>query len=199
MHWPTARGIIGTPYTEGNNMAAKVGANDGLTFGAKLAHSSKEKVDFSVSDDKKAFEIRFDTALAAGVGNPVFDGIEKTPAPMSTSVYSAVIPATGKAVKTSFAANGFGVTESGTNTMLILTVNDQHSVAHFTGKKDEALTVTLEYKAKTVTDIRLTVVLIAERDSAHPTASALVAVTDVSADAALKKRPKKRPAAKKTK
>lgn len=179
---------------------AKVAANDGLTFGAKLTHSSTEKVGFSVSDDEKAFEIRFETALAAGVGNPVFDGLERTPAPISTNVYSAVIPVAGKGgVKTSFVANGFGVTEPGTNTMLILTVNDQLSVTHFASKKDEAFTVAFAYRPKAVTDIRLTVVLIAERDSTHPAASALIAVTDVSADAALKKKPKKRPAARKPK
>ncbi|HKR61538.1 MAG TPA: hypothetical protein VJS64_17760, partial [Pyrinomonadaceae bacterium] len=139
-------------------MATKVRASDGLTFGETLTHSSKKKVDYQLSDDKKAFEIRFDPALAAGVGTPVFDGLKKTKAPLSTSVYSAVIPATGKGVKTSFVANGFGVTEPGTNTMLILAVNDQHSVAHFAAKKGEqGFTVTLAYRAKAVTDIRLTV------------------------------------------
>jgi hypothetical protein len=38
-----------------------------------------------------------------------------------------------------------------------------------------------------VTDIRITVFLLAERDAAHPGASALVAVTDITSDAALAK------------
>jgi hypothetical protein len=38
----------------------------GVTFGEKLTFSSIKKVDYAISDDKKAFEIRFDKGLAAG-------------------------------------------------------------------------------------------------------------------------------------
>ena len=91
-------------------------ANGGVSFGESLIFSSLKKVDYALSDDKKAFEIRFDTGLAAGVGTPVFEGLAKTRAPVSTRVYSAVIPATGEDVEVSLNVNGFGVTEAGTNT-----------------------------------------------------------------------------------
>jgi hypothetical protein len=168
-------------------------ANGGVSFGESLIFSSLKKVDYALSDDKKAFEIRFDTGLAAGVGTPVFEGLAKTRAPVSTRVYSAVIPATGEDVEVSLNVNGFGVTEAGTNTVLVLTANDQHIVTHFAAEKDEGFAAALPFRAKAVTEIRLTVVLIAERDSLHPDASALIAVTDIGADAALTPREPARP------
>ena len=171
-------------------MATNDRAGGGVTFGEKLKFSSSRKVDFALSDDKKAFEIRFDTALAAGVGTPVFDGLKKTAAPVNSSVYSAVVPIVGKSPRMSIVVNGFGTTEAGTNTKLVLTANDQHSVTHFpAGQDDEAFTVAFPYQGKTGTDLRLTIVLIAERDSAQPEASALIAVNDISADAALTRKP----------
>jgi hypothetical protein len=175
-------------------MTRKAHATGGVTFGEGPTFSSEKKIAYHLEDDKQAFEIRFDTTLAAGVGTAIFDGVPKTDAPVSTRIYSAVIPATGKNVKTSFVVNGFGATEAGTNTVLMLSVNDQHSVTHFApNRKDQAFLAALPYRAKTVTDVRLTVVLVAERDSTHPDGSALIAITDISADAAFTgKKPAKR-------
>jgi hypothetical protein len=166
-------------------MAHKIQTSDGVTFGEKLTYSSLKTADYSLSDDRKAFEIRFNPGLAAGVGTPVYDGLHATHAPINTRVYSAVIPATGNNLNTSFVLNGFGMTEAGTNATLVLTVNDQHSVTHFGADREEgAFTATLPYRAEVASDLRLTVVLIAERDAAHPDASALIAITDISADTA---------------
>ena len=174
-------------------MASNVEASDGVIFGEKMIFSSDRKVSFDLSDDKKAFEIRFDPALAVGVGTPVFDGLAKTAAPVSTRVYAAVIAADGKKVETSFVLNGFGSTEPGTNTTVVLAVNDQHSVTRFaSGKEDDAFTVALPYRAKKATDFRITVLLIAERDAEHPDATALLAVNDISADTVVG-RTKRRP------
>lgn len=179
-------------------MASKVQKSGGVTFGEEPTFSSEKNVVYDLTDDKKAFEIQIVPALAAGVGTPSFDGVPKTDAPVSTRIYSAVIPATGKNVRTSFVVNGFGLTEAGTNTVLILSVNDQHRVTHFAPGKDQAFTAALPYRAKAVTDIRLTVVLVAERDSTHPDASALIAINDISADAALTKKKPRRKATKKS-
>jgi len=180
-------------------MARKVKASGGVTFGKELTFSSTKKVVYSLSDDKKAFELRFVPALAAAVGAIDVDGVPKTDAPVSTCIYSTVIPATGKNVKTSVFVNGFGLMEAGTNSVLILSVNDQHIVNHFVAtKKGQDFTAALPYRAKAVTDIRLTVALVAERDSTHPEASAQITVTDISADAALTKRKPTRRAAKKS-
>lgn len=165
-------------------------ASDGITFGDKLAFSSKRKVDYHVSDDKKAFEIRLATGFGAGVGSPVFPGVSATKSPISTRAYSTVIPAIGQNVETTFIANGFIRMEPGTHTVAILTVNDQHSVAHFTPEqKDEGFTVAVRYQAEAITEIRLTVVLIAQRESEHPEASALIAVMDLGADSFVPRNP----------
>jgi hypothetical protein len=177
-------------------MATKVQAKDGVTFGPKLVFSSTKKVDFSVTDDKKAFEIVFRTALAAGVGTPSFKGLKKTRAPVNTNIYSAVLPASGKNVKASIVVNGFGVTEPGTNTAVVITANGQHSVTHFTDS-DEAFTASLPFRAKALTDVRVTVVLVAERAATHPDASALIAVTDISADTFTPRKPTGKKVAKK--
>jgi hypothetical protein len=171
--------------------------NPGVSFGEKLAFSSS-KVDYAVSDDKKAFEIRFPTALAVGVGTPSFEGV-KTGTPVSTTIYSAVVPVTGKSLKTTVIANGFAAIEAGTHTVLVLTVNDQHSVTHFGKKKnDEAITASLKFQGKAVRDLRLTLALIAEQASTSPDASALIAINDISTDAAFKKpKPKPKPKRKK--
>lgn len=178
-------------------MATDSQASDGVKFGQKLKFSSTRKVDFSVTDDEKSFEIRLRTALSAGVGTPNFDGLKKTRASVNTRVFSAVVPAAGKGVRMAIVANGFGVTEPGTNAAVVIMANGQHSVTHFSDS-DGAFTASLPFRAKELTDVRVTVVLVAERDGAHPEASALIAVTDISADAALARRKTSTTAAKKT-
>jgi hypothetical protein len=178
-------------------MAKKPRAAGGVTFGEQPTFTSEPNIAYQLSDDKQAFEIKFDTTLAIAVGPVVFDGVPKSDAPVRTRAYSAVIPAKGKNVKTSFVVNGFGATGPGTHTVLVLNVNDQHSVTDFVPrKKDQAFTVALPFRAKTLADVQVTVVLLAEHDSAHPDGSALLAVTDISADAAFKKpAPKPKPKA----
>lgn len=166
-------------------MAKKSAPKGGVTFGRKLLHTSTRKLAYSVSDDAKAFEIRFETALAAGVGTPGFDGVRPHKAPMNARTYTAVIPATGKSAKFKLALNGFGMTEAGTSTLLLLTANGQHIVKQFAPRPEGDFTATLPFEAKAVTEIRITLTLIAERDASHPGATALVAVTDISADTAL--------------
>jgi hypothetical protein len=166
-------------------MASKMLQSDGVSFGKKPTFSSIKHLDYALSDDEKAFQITFEEGLAAGVGAVAYDGLKKTRAPVSTRVYSAVILAAGASIDTDFVLNGFRTTEQGTNTMVVLTVNDQHSVTNFSSEEstDGAFTASLRYQADGLTDIRLNVVVVAERDSSHPDASALIAITDISADA----------------
>jgi|SRR5262245_54512666 len=164
-------------------MAKSEQTSDGVTFGETLTYSSIQEVDYNLSDDKKAFTVTFQTGLAAGVGTPVYDGLTLTGAPINTRLYSAVIPATGENLKTTFVLNGFGSTDPGTSTKLVLTVNDQHSVTYFEPREDQAYTVLLPFQAELATDIRITVVVIAECDATHPDANALIVLNDISADA----------------
>jgi hypothetical protein len=77
-------------------------------------------VDYSVSDDAKAFEIRFRTALAAGVGSPSFDGVAQSKAPIGTRGFAAVVPAARDNVKASITLDGFFVAQPGTSVTVVV-------------------------------------------------------------------------------
>ena len=174
--------LIGAPAALSNDV------KPGATFGEKPTFSSEQNILYHLEDDKKSFAIAFD-GFGTKVGTVGFTGAPDTKAPVSTRVYSAVVPVTGKDINASFVVNGFAVTEVGTNAVLVLSVNDKQIIHRFPPNIDnEAFTVALKYRAKSVTDVRVTVFLLAERDSAHPDASALVAITDISSDAALAKK-----------
>jgi len=174
--------LIGSPASLANDV------KPGATFGEKPTFSSEQNILYHLEDDKKSFAIAFD-GFGTKVGTVGFTGAPDTKAPVSTRVYSAVVPVTGKNISASFVVNGFVVTEPGSNAVLVLSVNDKQVVTNFApGMDNQAFTVSLKYRAKSVSDIRLSVYLLAERDSAHPDASALVAITDISSDAALAKK-----------
>ena len=159
-----------------------VGTN-GVTFGERPTYTSIPEVAYERSDDKKAFTLTLQTGIAAGVGTPGHDGLVMTGAPVNTRTYSAVIPATGGNLETTFYLTGSGSTEPGTNTKVVLTVNDQHTVTHFGPREEDSFSVSLPFRAEASTDIRITVVVIAERDAAHPDATALIIFNSISADA----------------
>ena len=139
--------------------------NAGPSFGPKLKFTSTRKLAYTVSDDSKAFDIRFDTAIAAGVGTPSFEGLRPSRAPIGTRLYSAVIPATGTNAKISINFNGFLVAQPGTQVTLVVVANDQHHVVHFADSgDDEGFTTSLPLRADTLSEIRLTVILVAQRD-----------------------------------
>lgn len=178
-------------------MAKKTPAR-GLSFGDRLTYSSIDDVNYALSADKKAFDLRFDRGIAAGVGDQTYDTVALTGAPINTCLYSVVIPATGRNVKTTFSFQGFGETEPGTTTTLVVTINDQHMIRHFpTNKSERGFTASYKYESKQVTDIRINVMLLAERDAGHPDATALIVVTEINCDAALAPRsPARTPKAK---
>lgn len=164
-----------------------------VTFGSKLKYTNSRKLEYSVSEDAKAFEIRFRTALAAGVGSPSFDGLAKSTAPIGTRVYAVVIPAIGDNVKTSITLDGFFVAEPGTAVTVVAVANDQHSVTHFSSsKKDQGFTASVPVRAKTLSEVRLMVAVMAQRDAEHPDASALIAVSGISAETFVPKPKNKR-------
>lgn len=174
-------------------MATKKAA--GITFGAKLSYSNVRKLEYTVTDDEMAFEIRFKTAIAAGVGSPSFAGLAKTTAPIGTRVFAVVIPAAGKGVNTTVMLNGFFVAQTGTSVAVIAVANDQQVVRQFQNSRDDkGFTVSVPVRAKSLSEVRLVVVLMALREGDVPDASALIAVTDIGSDTFV---PKKSPPRKK--
>jgi len=170
-------------------MVTKRTAAHGLTFGPRPNYSSSSKDKYERTDDHRAFSIQFVPALAATVGNAGVDGAKVTRASIGTRIYSAVIPASGRDVDVAFVLNGFAVTQPGTKGLLVLVVNGQTQVKRFaSGVDGEGFTASLRYRAKGVNGIRLAVLLIAERTAEQPGAAAAIAINDISADAALKRR-----------
>ncbi|WP_165246530.1 hypothetical protein [Paludisphaera soli] len=164
-------------------MASRSRANVGLTFGRRLTYSSSRKVEYERAGDQRAFQIGFVPGLAAGVGTPGYDGVANTQSPTRSRNYSAVIPASGQNVDVTFFVDGDCQQGSGTNTVLVLIVNDQHSVTHF-AEGEEFTPVSFRFRAEAVEDIRLTFILIAQRDSAHRDATAVIVVNRIGVDAA---------------
>jgi hypothetical protein len=171
-------------------MATRTKNGAGVSFGRNLSYTSIRKLKYTVTDDDKAFEIRFETAIAAGVGSPSFAGLEKTKAPIGTRVFSAVIPATGKNVKATVTLNGFFIAHAGTSVLVFVTANDQQVVKQFRKSQDDkGFTVSVPVHAKSLSEIRLAVALLAQQEGGAADASALIAVSDIGCDTFV---PKKR-------
>ena len=164
-------------------MATTTGSKtSGIAFGRKLVHASMRKLEYTVTDDDKAFEIRFETAIAAGVGSPSFAGLKKSKAPIGTTVFTAVIPASGKNVKAVLSLNGFFVAQPGTSVTLVAMANDHQVVKQFRNSKDDkGFALSVPVQARSLTEIRLTVLLVAQQEGGGD-ASALIAVSDIGAD-----------------
>jgi hypothetical protein len=170
-------------------MVSRIKAVGDLTFGARPNYSSSRSAEYERTDDRRSFMIRFDPALAAAVGDAGIEGVRTTRASIGTRTYAAVIPASGRDVDVAFVVNGFAVTGPGTAGRLVLVVNGETLVTPFAaGLNGDAFTASLRYRAKAVNGIRLAVLLIAERSEGDPAEAAAVAINDISADAALKRR-----------
>jgi hypothetical protein len=165
---------------------AKIAAAGGATFGDKPAFQSDDNIDYGLSDDKKAFTIAFKTAFEATVGN--IQNAKNPEAPVGTKVFSVVIPVNGKPIDTTFIVTTFVSAEEGASGALLFTVNDKTTVTRFAPGEGREVLVKLNYRARSVSDVRLTLVLLAQRDQAHPKATALVHVTTIDTDAALAKK-----------
>lgn len=160
-----------------------------VAFGRKLVHASTRKLEYVVTDDDKAFEIRFETALAAGVGSPGFAGVKPGKAPIGTSVFSAVIPAAGKAVEAKVSLNGFFVAHPGTRVTVVAMANDEQVAKTFRKSMDDkGFTLSVPVKARVLTEIRLVLVLVAELEGGSD-GSALIAVSDIGCDTFVPKKP----------
>jgi hypothetical protein len=129
------------------------------TFGPGPTFTTDVGFDIALSPDKKAF-----TALFSGL-EAIIDG--KTAPPIVTRVFSFSIPLTdakpGQEIP--FFVSGFAVAEKGANAQLVFSVNDQSSMAYLPTKSDEGFVHQLQYKATDAAEAKITVFLLANRDS----------------------------------
>jgi hypothetical protein len=163
----------------GNTFAADPKGST-ATFGDKPVFQTDDNFEYALSGDKKAFTLAFKTAFEATVGN-IQDS--KTPeAPVGTKVFSVVIPVYGKSIDTTFIVTAFASAEEGASGALLFTVNDKTTVTRFAPSEGKETLVKLRYRAKAVSDVRFTLVLLAQRDQAHAKATSLVHVTTIDSD-----------------
>ncbi len=168
-------------------------AADGTTFGDKPTYQSGAQSEYAPSGDKKAFTITFgDLEAAIDTGKLPEKAAKRarspaTAAPVATRVFSAVIPVKGKSIKTSFFVSGYVVTTEGSQGTLLFIVNGQNTLTKFAAKSDKSFVQRLDFKAKSASEIRMTVFLLAERDAQYPNAAAYLNVSTIDTDAALAK------------
>ena len=169
-------------------------AADGTTFGDKPTYQSGAQSEYAPSGDKKAFTITFgDLEVAIDTGKLPEKAAKRacspaTAVPVATRVFSAVIPVKGgKTIKTSFFVSGYVVTTEGSQGTLLFSVNGQNTLTKFAAKLDQSFVKRLDFKAKSGSEIRMTVFLLAERDAQYPNAAAYLNVSSIDTDAALAK------------
>jgi hypothetical protein len=113
----------------------------------------------AVSDDKKAF-----TATFSGLGVSLDP---KSSTPVASRVFTFALPLSGATPDTEipFFVSGFAFSEQAGNGHLVFSVNDQTMVADFPGKSDQEFVQEFKFKARSASEVRLTVFLLADRES----------------------------------
>ena len=148
-----------------------------FTFGKIPTYQSNDKFDLAVSDDKRALTVTF-SDLQVTVGG------SKSPAPMSTRVFSLIVPLEGKdeSVEIEFIVTAFILTRQGTTATIVSSVNGQTTVADFPANSDQSFDQRLKFTAQTPSECRLCVVLLAGRDSKDSAAEAFLNVNAINAE-----------------
>lgn len=148
------------------------------TFGAPTFNSD---VGFSLglSDDKQAFTVSF-SGLAVSLG-------AKGSAPIVTRAFSFALALSGAdpGVEIPFFVSGFAATQAGANGHLLFSVNDQSMVVDFPENSNSDFVKQLNYQVGPASELRITVFLLADRDS---TSDAAVALNVLSIDTDVNKR-----------
>lgn len=146
------------------------------TFGPGPTFNTDVGFDIAVSADKKTFTATFSGLEAIVRG--------KSPAPIATRVFSFSIPLSdadpGQEIP--FFVLGSVITEKGANAHLVFAVNDQSSVAYLPAGPKDSFLHQLNYKATDATEARVTVFLLASRDSKSEV-DAYVNVSSIDTDA----------------
>jgi len=147
------------------------------TFGQQPTHASTDAFDISVSEDKRAFTLRFSDMLAA-----VDAG--KASAPVATRTFSLVLPleSAPDTVQISFAVSGFAFASNAANGYAVLSVNGRTSVMEFPSGTDQEFVQELELEAEPTSECRISLFLLAERELADPLAAATVSTLSIDAE-----------------
>jgi hypothetical protein len=148
-------------------------AND-ATFGG---HTFNSDVGFAIdfSDDKQAFTVSF-SGLVAIIN-------VKGAAPIVTRSFSFSLPLSGaeSGDVIPFFVGGFAFTEAGANGHLLFSVNEQTLLVDFPENSNDSFLRQLNYTVGTASELRITIFILADRDSKSDAAANLT-VSSIDTD-----------------
>jgi hypothetical protein len=145
-----------------------------FTFGQIKSYQSDVKVDPALSDDKRALSLNFTGfEIRATDDNP-----------LARRMFDIVLPVEGKGkeVEIEFSMNGFAITMDGSTAALIVSVNGETIAAGMSGENDGGLLKSMTFKAKSASECRLSVVLLAGCDAANDNAEAFAGCNSIEAE-----------------
>jgi hypothetical protein len=148
-----------------------------FTFGKIPMYQSDEKFELGVSDDKRALTLTFSDFQVTVGGS-------KAAAPMSTRVFSLVLPLEGdeKRVEIEFIIQGFILALEGATATLVCSVNGQTTVADFPAGSNQSMIQKLTFTAETPSESRLCIFVLLGRDTKNDHAEAHLSVTSIDAE-----------------
>jgi hypothetical protein len=128
------------------------------TFGLAPTFNTDTGFMLALSPDKKAFTATFSGLEAI---------LEAKSTPIVTRTFSFAIPLvdTEPGEEIPFFVQGTAEFESGANVHMVFTVNDQSTTAYFPAPSKEGFVHRLNYKVTDAKEARVTVLLLASRDS----------------------------------
>jgi len=157
------------------------------TFGDKLSFQSTDGLDYAPTADGQAFIISF-SSVEAKIS-------ERSDPPVASKVASLVIPVAGPAIDATFVVGAVATTNEGGRATLMLVVNDKSVVMHFPPNSNaKDINLQLRYRAKGVSDLRITIFALVDVDHDHPGGGADLTVDTLNGNmgsAKAIKRPKK--------
>lgn len=147
------------------------------TFGQIPLYQSENKFEVGVSDDKRAMTITFSDFVVQVEAS-------KLPAPILSHVFSLVVPLEGndKMAEIEFIISAFILTTEGATATLLTSINGQTTVADFPANTDQSFEQVLKFTAQSPSECRLSVFLLAGRNSTKNNAAAHLSVTAIDAE-----------------
>ena len=139
----------------------------GALFADKTSFQSADQdaMNYAASPDKLTFTMTFSN-MEAVIGSGQSGAVD---APVATKVASLVIPVTGQQIDATIVVDAGATTQEGTGATLMLVVNDKSTAVHVpAGANNKDVELQLRYRAKGVSDLRITILAVVDRDQAHP-------------------------------
>jgi hypothetical protein len=153
-----------------------------MTFGKIPTYQGTEKFELGVSDDKRALTLTFSDFVARVGGGATV--------PVASRLFNFVAPLEGddKRAEIEFSISAGLLTLDGASATIVCSVNGQTKSADFPAKSEQTVTHTLKFVADKPSECRLSVLLLAGRDSKNANSEAFLNV--LSIDAEILPRPK---------